>query len=145
MDIVANFKEIHIGAYIEKRVGELDIDLVRICNFLQCSEGEINEMYKKESLECSVLLRWSKLLDYDFFRLYSQHIILYSPPVNKVSSSKISSLPKFRKNIYTKNLIEYILELISSGEKTVDTIIKDYGIPKTTLYKWKAKYDEKNS
>lgn len=144
MKVISNFKEIHIGTYIKLRVEELDVDLIRMCNFFQCSEAEIQETYIKESLECSVLLRWSKLLDYDFFRLYSQHIILYSPVLDKAASKK-SSLPRFRKNIYTKNLIEYILGIMRSGEKSADAIIKDYGIPKTTLYKWKAKYDTDES
>ncbi|PXW13551.1 hypothetical protein C8D70_109168 [Chryseobacterium sp. CBTAP 102] len=143
MTIISNFKEIHIGSYIKMRVIELEMDIVRICNFFHCSETEIKEMYERESLECNVLLKWSKLLKYDFFRLYSQHIILYSPPVNKISSSKETFLPRFRKNIYTRNLIDYILGLIKSGEKSVDSIINDYGIPKTTLYKWKTKYDAK--
>ncbi len=145
MKIVSNFKDIHIGSYVKMRVDELDIDLVRICNFLKCSEAEVAEMYRKESIECNILLKWSKLLNYDFFRLYSQHIILYAPPVKASDSTKISSLPKFRKNIYTKNLIEYILELMRSGEKSADSIMREYGIPKTTLYKWKAKHDENNS
>jgi len=36
-----NFKEIHIGHLIEKRVEESDIEMSRICDFLNCSEAEI--------------------------------------------------------------------------------------------------------
>lgn len=66
-----NFKNIHIGQMIDARVAESGIGISRICNFLKCSEEEIKEMYKAKSLDSEILLRWGKLLEYDFFRLYS--------------------------------------------------------------------------
>uniref|UniRef100_A0AAU6WP70 Transposase n=2 Tax=Chryseobacterium TaxID=59732 RepID=A0AAU6WP70_9FLAO len=88
-------------------------------------------------------MRWSKLLKYDFFRLYSQHLILFSPAQknsgNKDKASE-SRLPNFRKNIYTKEIIDFILDLILSGEKTNLEINRKYEIPTTTLYKWLSKY-----
>lgn len=51
-----------------------------------------------------------------------------------------TSLPRFRKNIYTKEVIDFILELVNVGEKTKRQIIEEYCIPKTTLYKWISKY-----
>lgn len=128
---------------INDAVKENKIELSRICNFLNCSEKEVFDMYKTESLDTNTLLRWSKLLEYDFFRVYTQHLILFSPqsPVNKngESNSK-SNLPQFRKNIYTREVIDFILELIDTGSKTKLQIIDEYNIPKTTLYKWIDKY-----
>lgn len=137
-----NFKNIHIGALVNQTVTERKIELSRICNFMHCSEEEVNEMYKTEGLDTEILLKWSKLLDYDFFRIYSQHLILYSPPsATEHSSESIkSSLPQFRKNIYTKEVIDFILELISKGEMSKNQVIERYRIPKTTLYKWISKY-----
>ena len=137
-----DFKNIHIGQIIKKRVLESEIDIVRICNFLKCSDEEIDTMYTLKSLDSELLLRWSKLLEYDFFRIYNQHLILYAPQISRNQShvKKESGLPKFRKNIYTKEIIDFIVNLIESGEKTRAQVIEEYRIPKTTLYKWLEKY-----
>lgn len=137
-----NFKNIHIGQLTREKVTESGIEISRICNFLKCSEEEIEKMYESESLDTEILLRWSKLLKYDFFRLYSQHLMLYTSSMgveNKMKTKK-SSLPKFRKNIYTKEIIDFILEQIESEKMTKVEVIAKYRIPKTTLYKWISKY-----
>lgn len=135
-----NFKYIHIGNLIHLRVKELGINESRICNFLKCTEKEIGEMYSSENLPSNILLQWSKLLEYDFFRIYSQHLILFSPPSGGKKPEKDTQLPQFRKNLYTKEIIDFILDLVEKGEKTKEQIIQEYKIPKTTLYKWFNKY-----
>lgn len=138
-----NLKNIHIGSLIKKRVTEYNINISRICNFFNCDELLIDEMYRSDSLDSVHLLKWSKLLEYDFFRIYSQHLILYSPqssPQSNHSKVEKTSLPQFRKNIYTKEIIDFIIELVETKKKTKTQIIKEYKIPKTTLYKWIAKY-----
>lgn len=142
-----NFKDIHIGNIISQRANECGIETVRICNFFKCTEERIIEMYRSESLDTNILLKWSKLLEYDFFRIYSQNLILYAPPsiYGNGDKKKNSSLPQFRKNIYTKEVIDFILEMIATGKKTKLQIMEEYKIPKTTLYKWIDKYkDYKN-
>lgn len=124
---------------------ESKMETSRICNFLNCSEEAIKQMYEAKSLDAEILLRWSKLLKYDFFRIYNQHLILYAPQGNtdhniSRSNEKISLLPQFKKNIYTKELIDFILERLSGGEMTKLQVINEYKIPKTTLYKWIDKY-----
>lgn len=138
-----NFKNIHIGNLIRQKVTEDKTDPTRICKFLKCSQAEVSAMYESENIDTASLLQWSKLLGYDFFRIYSQHIMFYSSSTkeNKVNSKQKSSLPEFRKNIYTKEIIEFILELIKRGEMTKQQIIEKYRIPKTTLYKWTSKYN----
>ncbi len=133
-----NFKKIHIGTLISHRVTESSIEMPRICNFLKCTEEEITEMYKKQDLTTDVLLKWSKLLKYDFFRIYSQHLILYAPPSASENFSKkqISKLPRFRKNIYTQEIIDFIMEQITSEKMTKKQVLEKYNIPKTTLHKW---------
>jgi hypothetical protein len=139
-----DIKNIHIGSLIHQRVIENNIDTSRICNFLKCSEEDIRQMYEAKSLETEILLRWSKLLEYDFFRIYSQYLILYAPQGNikdnNKSDEKKSQLPQFKKNIYTKELIDFILGRISTGKMTRLQVINEYKIPKTTLYKWIEKY-----
>ncbi|MGU3376560.1 transposase [Chryseobacterium sp. M5A1_1a] len=143
-----NFKSIHIGSLIQQKVEESAIETDRICNFLKCSEMEIEKMYNEMDLPTNTLLLWSKLLEYDFFRIYTQHLILYSPPSLLYSKeqkpeNQNALIPKFRKNIYTIELIDFILEMIQTGEKTKSQVINEYGIPKTTLFKWIQKYSKK--
>ena len=137
-----NIKNIHIGQMIKKRIAESEVETLRICNFFKCTEDEVIEMYQQENLPTDILLKWSKLLEYDFFRIYTQHLILYAPPSAKEQDSKTekSSLPQFRKNIYTKEIITFILEQIDSGAMTKIEVMEQYKIPKTTLYKWIDKY-----
>jgi len=142
-----NFKNILIGQMVRKKVVENGIELSRICNFLKCPEEEVEIMYKAKSIDTEILLKWSKLLEYDFFRVYSQHLILYAPQgsvnYNAIPEKRKSSLPQFRKNIYTREMIDFILELVYKGEKTKFQVIEEYKIPKTTLYKWISKYQKK--
>jgi len=91
-------------------------------------------------LEVEVLLKWSKLLKYDFFRLYSNHLILYAPVSKQNKNGGKSKLPQFRKSLYTKEIIDYILELLKDKKKTPVEIIDQYRIPKSTLNKWISKY-----
>lgn len=137
-----HLKNINAGKLIRQRVLESEIDIQRICNFFNCTEYEIEQMYDSESIETALLLKWSKLLEYDFFRIYSQHLILFSPPSNIYTNQKEkpTSLPQFRKNIYTKEVIDFIVELIQSGEKKLNDVVEQYGIPKATLHRWTVKY-----
>ena len=142
-----DFKDIHIGNLIKQKLDAEEIDTVRVCNFLKCNSTEIEEMLASESIDTKKLLSWSKLLEYDFFRIYSHNILLFSPqkghgePEKNVKKTKI--LPKFRKNLYTVEIIEYILDVLVKGEKTIAEVIEDYKIPKSTLHKWLDKYQHK--
>jgi len=139
---INNFKEIHIGSYIQVKTKEMDIEMSRICNFMNCEEENVHKMFEAQNLDTNILLRWSKLLEYDFFRIYSHHLILYAPQANinyKIPTERKTQLPQFRKNIYTLEIIDFILEMINSGEKTKKQIVEEYNIPKSTLYKWLEK------
>lgn len=143
-----DLKDIHIGKLLELRWKELNIPMKRTCNFFKLDQEKIVEMFQQKSLSCEHLLKWCKLLEYDFFRLYSQHIIFYSPPAlvnyNDMINYKSSpSLPTFRKNLYTQEIIAFIMEQLETGEKTKKQVITEYRIPKTTLYKWISKYKDK--
>ena len=139
-----NFKSIHIGKMIENTVAESRIEISRICNYFKCSDDEIVKMYQSKSLDTEILLKWSKLLQYDFFRMYTQHLILYAPPsANEKRSKKEDkkqTVPQFRKNIYTKEVIDFIIEQIDTEKMTKKQIIERYNIPQTTLYKCISQY-----
>lgn len=139
-----NFKEIHIGELIRKIVKEDQLDPYKICSYLYISETELTTMYHSKSLDSELMLKWSKLLKYDLFRVYSQHLLFYAPTNNKqISTRKVDSqIPLFRKSIYTKEIIDFVLELIQNKTKTQAEITELYGIPKTTLHNWIKKYNK---
>lgn len=51
---------------MRETIAESGTEMSRICNIFNCTEEEIDEMYKRKSLDTEILLRWSKLLQYDF-------------------------------------------------------------------------------
>ncbi|OCK51267.1 hypothetical protein BA768_17055 [Chryseobacterium sp. CBo1] len=71
---------------------------------------------------------------------------MFSPPSarhdnqKKNHEIKQTALPLFRKNIYTKQIIDFILKEITSDKTTKNQVIERYNIPKATLYKWISKY-----
>lgn len=148
--MIADLKRIHIGEFIFDLWQRSDVTIERTCNYFKCEEEEIRQMFEQETMATDKLLRWSKLLNYDFFRIYSQHLILYAPGTsnrnvidkNKEKGAK-GQVPTFRKNIYTKEIIDYLLDIIRNEEKTPMQIIEEYKIPKTTLYRWIQKYKVK--
>jgi len=139
-----DYKKINVGHLIHEEVKAKKIESGRICKFMNCTEKEIEDMYKATDLPTNILLKWCKLLEYDFFRIYSQHLILFSTPKQKSNATDTkenkSSLPNYRKNLYTKEIINFVLELIRTGKKTKAQIIEEYKIPKNTLLKWIEKY-----
>lgn len=143
--MLTNFKQIHIGKFIRQRMLECGISVERAAKFLKVSEEEVENVQKKISLDSQLLLCWSKLLEYDFFRIYSQHLILYAPQdTNKAlrdrKKAKHTELPVFKKNIYTHEVIMYLIELVESGRKSTRDIQSKYNIPTTTILRWINKY-----
>lgn len=144
MKVGSSFKNIHIGHLIRIRMAECSIGVERASRFLKVSENDIEQMLMCKSLDSKLLLGWSKLLEYDFFRIYTQHLILYSPQVIKKDIAKKvkkdTQLPIFKKNIYTQEIIDYLIELVDSGRKTLKQIQDEYNIPSTTVMRWAEKY-----
>lgn len=145
--MIVDYKHIHIGELIRKRMQECAVNGSRASEFLKVDEEEIEQMLEADSLSCDILLRWSKLLEYDFFRIYTQHLILYSPQdINKAKRTKKdeTTLPVFKKNIYTQEVINYLIELVDNGSKTLKQIQDEYNIPATTVIRWVDKYGKKS-
>ncbi len=141
-----DLKHIHIGALI-RTIAEQKKDTVSLSSHLGLNEKETEDLFSSQSLNTETLIKISSLLEYDFFRPYSQHLILFAPTRN-IKQKKQNVPPQktqIRKNIYTKNIISFILELLENNEKTKEEIIREYRIPKTTLYKWIKKYPYENS
>ncbi|MGE8555487.1 MAG: transposase [Chryseobacterium jejuense] len=143
-NVLVDFKDIHMGNLIKLRVSEKKIGLLRICGFLKCTAEDIEKMYISRSIDSELLLKWSKLLEYDFFRIYSQHIILFAPnnsDQEKEQSKEDTVLPNFRKSLYTREIIDFMLNQYNSGNMSRQDIHKRYNIPKSTFHKWLNKYN----
>ncbi len=140
-----NFKHIHIGRVIQEQVALQQIQMPRICKFLKVEEEEIEAMYEKESLEASLLLRWSKLLKLNLFLYYHNHILLYTSIGAKIGYDRKKEVsitnPPFRKNIYTQEIKEHMVNLILKKGKTAIELSQHYKIPVNTLYKWLKKWN----
>lgn len=138
-----NVKDIHIGNIIKGIIDERKIDIDRICNFFKMDEVEIDNMFEQKTLDSGLLLKWSKLAQYDFFRPYVTHLMLFagiSQTKNNQQHKRTDDI-QFRKNIYTKEIKDYIIELVNTKQKTLPEIISEYNIPKTTVYKWMKKQE----
>lgn len=135
-----NIKNIHIGSLISSKVTEQKISIERITKFLGKTENEVENMFHEKSIDTDMLLKWCKLLKFDFFRFYTGHLILYAP--NSRTDNKIKQQENtmvFRKSIYTQEVKNYILQKIRTGAMSSNEVINRYRIPKTTLYKWLKK------
>ena len=138
-----NYKYIHIGQLIKQVVEERKCEVERISKYFNITIEEVLAIYEQESIDTLQLLKWSKLLRYDFFRIYTQHMVLYSPPALDVERAR-KNVPVFRKNVYTQELIQFIIDKIHSKQMTIVEAIQYYKIPKTTIYRWVDKYSSSN-
>ncbi|MCS4303181.1 transposase [Chryseobacterium sp. BIGb0232] len=135
-----NIKSIHIGTLIQSKVAEQQISMERIMKFLSKTESEVEGMFREKSIDTDILLKWCKLLKFDFFRFYTGHLILYAPysrTDNTIKQQEGTMI--FRKSIYTQEVKNFILEKIRAGAMSSSEVITRYNIPKTTLHKWLKK------
>jgi len=140
-----DYKNISIGSLIEERIKELDIDMERLHKFVGIDNEQLQRIISDNNVDADTLLRFCKILEYDFFRLYSQHLLLFSPVSKKTAqrnNEKSQVLPTVRKQLYTKEVILFILKKYESKSMSVQQIITDYNIPKSTLYRWITKYSK---
>lgn len=141
-----NIKNIHIGKHIKYVVDEKNIPIERISKFLKVEDEEIINMYEQSSIDSSILLKWCKLLKYDFFRIYISHIQLYSPDssTTELVSKTGKTINHFKKKIYTESVKSFILDSLERKDFTISEAITKYNIPKTTIYRWMSKRQNKD-
>ena len=65
---------IHIGNCIRKKVEEKEKTSVWFAKELGCHRTNIYKIYDKMTIDTGVLLHISKILDFDFFSIYSEEI-----------------------------------------------------------------------
>ena len=140
-----NHKDIHIGSLIKTIVQLKGIEENRILKFFNLTnQEEIAAMYHAKSLQSDDILKWSKLLEYNFFIVYHTHLQLYAPlaataRINDKQKNDATKGLNFIKNIYTNEIKQFIIDLVRTNKLSINEVITQYNIPKTTLYKWLKK------
>ena len=66
---------LHIGSEIQRVMHEQGHTVVWLAREYGCSRIHIYRIFDKASLDTAMLMRFSQLLDYDFFSLYSKEFI----------------------------------------------------------------------
>ena len=65
----------HIGKLIREKVKEQNKTSVWLAQQMSYSRTNIYKLYDKKSIDTDVLFRISAILDFDFFSLYSEHML----------------------------------------------------------------------
>ena len=137
------FRQIHIGKLIQSRMEVMGLSIRSLAHKTGIQERMLYKLLQQESLESNLLLQLSKSLNYDFFRIYTHHLLLYSRPNNGIKTSRGTNgwktsqeLPEVRKVAYSPEIISHIVYLIGKKRLGKKEAIEKYGIPKTTLYRW---------
>ncbi|MFS4428710.1 transposase [Chryseobacterium sp. S90] len=114
-----DLKQINIGQLLKNSVKENHIEIESLCSFFNCEAQQIEQVYSSDTLDTDILIKWSQLLQYDFFRLYSQHLVLYAPPsANGYNQVEIKKREKLRSFSFVKIFIQKKLLNLSS-EKSI--------------------------
>lgn len=139
--------KIHIGKLIKQRAAEINVSPERLAFRLKITMPKMEEIFKSESIDTDLLLTISKRLEFDFFRVFTSHMIIYSPVPAAVSKKKgvlkfknTQTSFDFKKNVYSPEIIAFFIDKIEKGTMTINEVMSKYHIPKTTIYRWCRKY-----
>lgn len=65
---------IHIGKKIQEVLEEKNLTVVWFAGELGCSRTNVYKIFDKNSVDCNTMLRISKILNYNFFKLYEAEL-----------------------------------------------------------------------
>lgn len=65
---------IYIGTKIKRVLFLREKSVIWLAEQLQCSRNNVYKIFNKQSIDCGLLFRISKILDYDFFMLYCEEL-----------------------------------------------------------------------
>lgn len=135
---MGTYRDIHIGNFIKQSIVDQSIELTTIQLFFDYTASKIEKIYSSESIPTHELMKWCIFLRTDFFRLYSGHLMLHRGISGKpkIKKEKTGEVIKIRKNMYTQEIKQFIVEQIRNKDIKVKEAIIRYNIPKTTIYKW---------
>lgn len=143
-----NFKKIHIGYVLKSIVYERNLEEEYVLKYFKITKETLDEIYNTKNVKLDELLKWSKFLRFDLFRLFSMHLMLHHGiSITKSMKADGNAGISIRKNVYTQEIKVFVVNQIRNEEISVTDAIKKYSIPKTTLYKWlkQVSYEEQLS
>ena len=68
MDFIENIQDIHIGKIIEAKFAEKSMTKTEFAEKINRSRTDVNDIFKRESIDTNLLIEISKVLEYDFIR-----------------------------------------------------------------------------
>jgi len=68
MDFADNIRDIHIGTIIKKKLMETSMTMTEFAAGINKSRSNVNDIFKRKSIDIELLIRISKALNYDFIR-----------------------------------------------------------------------------
>jgi len=74
--------EIHIGETIRKRAKELRIGATELADMINTSRSNIYWLYKRKHIDGELLMKLSRALKFNFFKLYRDEMVLDEPNKN---------------------------------------------------------------
>lgn len=139
------YKNIHIGKHIKYIANRQKLSIPRACAFFKCNPRDILKVYSQKTIDTELLLRWCKLLDYNFFMFYHTHLQIYKPNASRAKLTEVvkgkEELYVFRRNLYSVEIIDWLMSELEKGHLSKNDILKKYNIPKTTLFRWIKKHN----
>ena len=69
-----NTGNIHIGHLIEKQLKKDERSVSWLARQIHCTRNHIYKIFQKSTVDCALLLRISKAMQFNFFQYYSQAV-----------------------------------------------------------------------
>ena len=95
--------KIHIGEKIKERAKELRMGPTELAKLVNTTKQNIYGIFKRESVDCSLLQKFSKALNYDFFNYYINPKL---PPHTDPSLKKSKAYPTAEYDLLNSQLMD---------------------------------------
>ena len=69
-----NSRNIHIGHLIEEQLRSDDRSVSWLARQIPCTRNHVYKIFRKSSLDCALLLRISKIMQFNFFQYYAAEV-----------------------------------------------------------------------
>ncbi|MGQ0827715.1 MAG: helix-turn-helix domain-containing protein [Bacteroidota bacterium] len=112
--------KLHIGEKIKERAKELRMGPTELAKLISTSKQNVYGIFKRESIDCSLLQKFCKALNYDFFSHYNNSKL---PPHTELSTKKSKAYP-FSENDTLNNQLMDLKEKYELLKK-VNTLLEE--------------------
>lgn len=81
--------QIHIGKIIEKVFNESSLTVVELAKKMGCARNTIYKNFDKKTLDSGLIQDFSKALNHDFFKYYSEESNSINGPATKADITEV--------------------------------------------------------